>query len=40
MTRLTIHIRKAEPRNAVVVATVHAEAWRNANAGIIPHARS
>lgn len=37
MTLLTIDIRKAEPRDADAIALVHADAWRNAYAGIIPH---
>ena len=37
MTTLSIDIRKAEPRDADVIADVHHEAWRGAYAGIIPH---
>lgn len=37
MTALTIDIRPADPRDAPGIAEVHAEAWQNAYAGIIPH---
>ena len=37
MNTLTVDIRKAEPRDAVAIATVHLEAWKGAYAGIIPH---
>ncbi|MET3793740.1 GNAT family N-acetyltransferase [Aquamicrobium terrae] len=37
MNTLTIDIRRAEPRDAVAIASVHLEAWRGAYAGIIPH---
>ena len=37
MTALTIDIRPADPRDAAGIAEVHAAAWQNAYAGIIPH---
>jgi len=37
MRALTLDIRPAQPRDAVAVADVHALAWNNAYAGIIPH---
>lgn len=37
MTTLLIDIRKAEPADAHAIAEVHAQAWANAYAGIIPH---
>jgi ribosomal protein S18 acetylase RimI-like enzyme len=37
MKTLDIAIRQADPRDAVAIASVHADAWQNAYAGIIPH---
>lgn len=37
MPALTLDIRPAEPRDAGAVADVHAMAWQNAYAGIIPY---
>lgn len=37
MTALTIDIRPADPRDASGIAEVHAAAWQNAYAGIIPY---
>lgn len=37
MTALTIDIRPADPRDAPAIAEVHATAWQNAYAGIIPY---
>lgn len=37
MKTLAIDIRRAEPRDAVAIASVHLEAWQGAYAGIIPH---
>jgi len=37
MTTLSIDIRRAEPEDAVAIASVHDRAWRGAYAGIIPH---
>jgi len=37
MTTLSIDIRKAEPKDAGVIADIHHEAWQGAYAGIIPH---
>ena len=37
MTQLAIEIRPASPRDAAQIADVHADAWQNAYAGLIPH---
>ncbi|WP_306119004.1 MULTISPECIES: GNAT family N-acetyltransferase [unclassified Roseitalea] len=37
MRALTLDIRPAQPRDAIEIADVHAAAWQNAYAGIIPY---